>query len=115
VVVNPDKLDSMVYSEKYLSSVTPSSRGFGGKPLEGSVVVTGTGLVGALVTSGCDDFSKPNSASEKISSIRSNVQFADMAYAKGKMIYSLDMEALITPTSNNFLVFRWRNNSCRLQ
>jgi hypothetical protein len=81
--VNPDKLESMVYSEKYSSSVIPSSRGFGGKSLEGCVIVTGTGLVGALVTSGCDDFSKPYSASDKISAIRNQVIFADMAYSKG--------------------------------
>lgn len=73
----------MVYSEKYNVSLLPSTRGFGGKSLDGCVIVTATGLLGTLVSNGCEDLSKPIIASEKMVAVRNQIMFADMAYSKG--------------------------------
>jgi len=74
-----------VYSEKYSVSLLPSTRGFGGKSLDGCVIVTATGLLGALVSNGCDDLSKPITALEKMVAVRNQISFADMAYSKGNL------------------------------
>lgn len=78
-------MDSMVYSEKYLTSVPFSSRGFGGKALDGLVVVTATGLLGAVVQSNSEETGgKPIVASEKMFAMRNHIVHADLAYSTGE-------------------------------
>lgn len=78
-----DKVDSLVYSDKYHTSVLPSKKGFGGKALDGCVVVTATGLVGGLVHCPQEDV-KAITAKAKISAVRNLVVCADMTYSKSK-------------------------------
>ena len=73
----------MLYSEKYqVSLVQTSSRGFGGKYLDGCIVVSGTGLLGALVRSP-EDPSIVIPAMEKMVAVRTRIFFVDMAYSGG--------------------------------
>lgn len=94
--MNPDKMDSMVYSEKYGTSVPYSSRGFGGKGLDGVVLLTATGLMGAVVNNGCEDPVKPQPliTSEKMTALRNHILFADMAYSSGKKEEALNNACL---------------------
>ncbi|OXA39234.1 Mediator of RNA polymerase II transcription subunit 16 [Folsomia candida] len=95
VTVNPEKMDSMVYSEKYLTSVPFSSRGFGGKALDGLVVVTATGLLGAVVQSNSEETGgKPIVASEKMFAMRNHIVHADLAY-------STDGDILVVTSTEN--------------
>lgn len=79
-----DKVDNLTYSEKYHSSVLSNSRGFGGKSLDGCVVITATGLVGGLAHFPHEEPLKAITAKEKISAVRNLVVCADMTYSKSK-------------------------------
>lgn len=107
LVVDTDKLDGVLYSEKYSVSIPYSSKGFGGKGLEGLVLVTGTGLLGSIVASSMED-GKPIVCSEKMVAVRGHVQFADTAYCSGN--YSTTkLFSLVKHFCNEpLLVTRWR-------
>lgn len=76
----------MVYSEKYATSVPFSSGGFGGKGLDGVVLLSATGLVGAILVSALSEESnKPVLVWEKIAALRSHISFADMTYSEGEI------------------------------
>lgn len=85
VQVVVDKIDSLVYSEKYHTSLLPSNRGFGGKAMDGCVVVTATGLVGGLIHCPHDESQKAITAKAKISAVRNLVVCADMTYSKSNI------------------------------
>jgi hypothetical protein len=72
----------MLYNEKY--QVTAIRRGRGmSKSLEGAVVVTATGLVGAVIRS-TEDTTKAFTGVEKVDPLRSHIYCADFAYSKGE-------------------------------
>lgn len=77
-----DKIDSLIYSEKYHSSLLPNSKGFGGKSMDGCLVITSTGLVGGVVHCPFEEPCKAITAKEKISALRNLIVCADIAYSK---------------------------------
>lgn len=89
VCLTPDKLDSILYSEKYSVTLGANGNGFGGSFLDGAIVVTATGLL-ATVISSPDDPGRAITAIEKISAVRNRVLFADLAYAKGLLVFYID-------------------------
>ena len=87
VTINPDKIDCMLYGDKYEIRQMHSKYGFGGKSLEGVIVVTATGLLGTVVRS-MEDPSKITSSVEKMVAVRNRITCTDMTYSKGMKIDS---------------------------
>lgn len=85
VQVVVDKMDSLIYSEKYHTSLLHNSRGFGGKSLDGCIVITSTGLVGGLVHCSYEEPQKVISTRGKISAVRNLIVSADTTYNKSKL------------------------------
>ncbi|XP_047102177.1 mediator of RNA polymerase II transcription subunit 16 isoform X1 [Schistocerca piceifrons] len=80
----PDMKDAMQYTEKFKSlPLTPSVRGFGGSPIDGCVVVTATGMIGAII---CLQEGQGVPlllhTSESLSSTRSRITAADICFGK---------------------------------
>lgn len=77
-----DKKDSVHYSEKFNHlPFAPSVRQFGGRPAEGVLVVTGTGMVGAVMLT--KDLSNPVCfATESLGSTRQKISAVDLCYGK---------------------------------
>lgn len=82
IALNPDKLDSMLYNDKYEIRQMHSKHGFGGKSLDGILVVTATGLLGTVVRSS-EDHTKSISAVEKMVAVRNRITCTDVCYSKG--------------------------------
>ena len=81
----PDKLDSILYSEKYDISIISNRHGFGGRAMDGALVVTSTGLVGAILNSRQDSHAALTGL-EKLTPVRSKITSTDIGYFKGKQL-----------------------------
>jgi mediator of RNA polymerase II transcription subunit 16 len=96
-----EKKDSTLYSEKFSHlRFAPSVRHFGGRPLDGCVVVSSTGMVGAVALSregfcgttrtmeqvmAMSQF-QALTASESLGSIRHRITAVDICYGKSKFL-----------------------------
>ena len=96
--------DSVAYSKKYAQAeMKPTIRGFGGRPLEGFLVVGMTGLVQAYVMGG----TKGKATNmEVLGGIRLAYSYVDLAWTKGEnttllLVYE---SSLISPA---FYIYRW--------
>lgn len=82
-----EKKDSFQYSEKFNHlRVAPSVRHFGGRPLEGCLVVSATGMVGVIVLARDSQSTTLQSVSESLGTMRSRVTTGDICYGKSKCL-----------------------------
>ncbi|CAB0013395.1 unnamed protein product, partial [Nesidiocoris tenuis] len=80
-----DKRDSCIYSEKMnYVKFSPSVRGFGGGAVEGFLVMTSTGIVGAAAIVKDATVGNPSLiiASESLAPMRVKLSFVDISYGK---------------------------------
>lgn len=80
-----EKKDSYQYSEKFSHlRVAPSVKGFGGRPLEGCLIVSATGMVGVIVLARDLNQMTLQSVSESLGTMRNRITTADICYGKSK-------------------------------
>lgn len=80
-MANAQNQEAKSYSDKFTKSdMQPTVRGFGGKPLEGFLVVGTTGLVQAFVMGGTKG---KVTNTEILGGIRLAYRFIDLAWTKG--------------------------------
>ena len=81
-MANFQQRDSLLYTDKYFQAeMKPTIRGFGGRPLEGFLVVGQTGIAQAFVMGG----SKGKTTNATIlGGLRLAYSFVDLAWTKGK-------------------------------
>lgn len=98
-----EKKDNFQYSEKFSHHrVAPSVKSFGGRPLEGCLVVSATGMVGIIVLGRDLQNITLHSVSESLGTMRNRITSADICYGKSKflLLYLLLLLLLEIP---NFL------------
>lgn len=83
MVTNSQNHETVGYQDKFIQTgVKPTLRGFGGRPLEGFLVVGMTGLVQAFIMGG----TKGKATNiEILGGIQLAYQFVDLAWTKGDM------------------------------
>lgn len=64
--------------------VAPSVKSFGGRPLEGCLVVSATGMVGVIVLNKETQTGTLVSSSESLAAMRNRITTADICYGKSK-------------------------------
>lgn len=80
-----EKKDSFQYSEKFSHlRVAPSVKGFGGRPLEGCLVVSETGMVGVIILAKDSQTITLQSVSESLGTMRNRITTGDICYGKSK-------------------------------
>jgi len=80
-----EKKESTQLNEKFGPlRVSPSVKGFGGRPLEGCLVVSATGMVGAIVLAKESPTDTLASTSESLAAMRNRITTADICYGKSK-------------------------------
>lgn len=87
VIEKPEKKDNYQYSEKFTHvRFAPSVRQFGGRSVEGCIVISSTGLVGALGIS--KDGSSHNiiATTESLGSTRHRITAVDICYGKSRSL-----------------------------
>ncbi|KAK6618699.1 hypothetical protein RUM43_013090 [Polyplax serrata] len=78
-----EKKDNFQYSEKFSHHrVAPSVKSFGGRPLEGCLVVSATGMVGVIVLLKDAQNITLQSVSESLGAVRNRITSADICYGK---------------------------------
>lgn len=81
-----EKKDNFQYSEKFSHHrVAPSVRSFGGRPLEGCLVVSSTGMVGVIILTKDSQNINLLSVSESLGTMRNRITSADICYGKSKL------------------------------
>ncbi|XP_060808621.1 mediator of RNA polymerase II transcription subunit 16 [Amyelois transitella] len=84
VVALDKKLDAPITERLQMTRSTPTLKGFGGVAVEGACVVTGSGLVGALVARGAGALA----ATDSLRHARDRVVSAAIAHKNGNLIIS---------------------------
>lgn len=80
-----EKKDNFQYSEKFSHHrVAPSVKSFGGRPLEGCLVVSATGMVGVIVLLKDAQNITLQSVSESLGAVRNRITSADICYGKSE-------------------------------
>lgn len=82
-----EKKDSFQLNEKFGHlRVAPSVKSFGGRPLEGCLVVSSTGMVGVIVLAKDSQTGILSSTSESLAAMRNRITTADICYGKSRFI-----------------------------
>lgn len=104
---NTQHRESVFYTEKYTQAdMKATIRGFGGRPLQGFLVVGMTGLVQAFVMGGTKG---KTTNMEILGGIRLAYSFVDLAWTKG--IYMISFSLCLFTFQIFFMLVRWRNFS----
>ena len=82
-----EKKDSMFYNEKFTHlRFPPSVRYFGGRPMEGCLVISTTGMVGIVIASREGHHGSPQLmiTSDSLGSTRHRITAVDICYGKSE-------------------------------
>ncbi|XP_054283899.1 mediator of RNA polymerase II transcription subunit 16-like [Macrosteles quadrilineatus] len=83
IVIVPEKKDNYLYSEKFTHvRFAPSVRQFGGRSVEGCLVISTTGMVGALAVSKDGTSQSLLTTTESLGSTRQRITAVDICYGK---------------------------------
>ncbi|XP_003743284.1 mediator of RNA polymerase II transcription subunit 16 [Galendromus occidentalis] len=102
VAVHPDKKESPLYLEKYAHlKFGPSMRRMGGKPCEGCLTVSASGLVCVVVICGEESVV---SASQPLTKFRHRLQLVDLCYGKNGDFLVVTSDGLVQSAVHFFRI-----------
>lgn len=84
-----EKKDTILYNEKFNHlRFAPSVRHFGGRPIDGCLVITITGMIGVVITTRIgNDPPHLTSTTHSLGSTRQHISAADICYGKSNFFF----------------------------